>query len=100
MILLSLFTASSVSFAQDAAVIKTDLKVICQINKMEKALSKDKSINGADLAERIATLKEHGLKDPATKNALSAIATMAPADQIKTWKQFAKDNKVNVKCLQ
>ncbi len=94
-----LMTFSSAIYAQENSTIKTDLKFLCEINKIEKSLSKDKSIDAADLAERIASMQEAAFKDPATKKALPAILTMAPQDRMKTWKQFAKDNKVKASCF-
>lgn len=90
-----MFTAN----AESNTAIKTDLKFLCAINKVEKTLSKDKSIDKADLAERIATMKANAFKDPATKQADSAISTMDSKAQAATWKQFAKDNKVKINCL-
>ena len=79
--------------------MKTDLKFLCEINKVEKFLSKDKSISAADLAERITSMQEAAFKDQATKNALSAILTMEPSERKNTWRQFAKDNKIKLNCL-
>lgn len=100
MIALLLFSFSSVSFASEQTeMIQTDLKLLCQIEKVEKNLLKDKKMNAADIVERVSAMKLAGVKAQETKSALAAVSAADKREQGKLWKQFAKDNKVKSECI-
>ncbi|PIT99892.1 MAG: hypothetical protein COT74_07155 [Bdellovibrionales bacterium CG10_big_fil_rev_8_21_14_0_10_45_34] len=88
------------ALSSDNAVIQVDMKFLCEINKMEKSLRKDKTIDVAQLAQRIYEIKVAGLHDEASKGALKIISTMAHGEQSKAWKQFVMEKGIKgIKCL-
>ncbi len=90
----------SISFAGESSdTIQTDLKILCQIKKIEKSLIKDKSLPEADLTERLSAIKMAAVRAQETKDALAAIAAADKKDHTKLWLQFAKDHKVKAGCL-
>ena len=100
-ILISLFLLfTGYALAQDSDTLKVDLKLICELNKLETSLKKDKSMTAADLAERIASMKEAGLRSSQAKESLKSISQADPKDTRRLWKQVAKENHIQgINCL-
>jgi hypothetical protein len=91
-LLLPLFLTSNFTYASDNEAIQKDLKFLCEINKVEKNLSRDKSIDPADLAEKISSMKEAATRSQEVKDALKGMAVMDPKERTPTWRKFAKEH--------
>jgi hypothetical protein len=89
-----ILTISLPSLAQektDMQSLETDFAILCETSKMATALKKNKALNAADLAERLSSMLESGLRAKEVKTARAAITHAAAMDKKELWEKAAKD---------
>ena len=75
----------------DFPTIEMDFAILCETSKMATALSRKKALSAVDLAERMSSMLEHGLRSKEVQTARTGINGAPVKTRKSLWENAARE---------